>query len=89
MIADPERQPRLDDGDRGQRERKGRQIAVEALKNTFPASQPVSAPQPRRQDKVPAKRSLAILARPLPGDHQQVHRMGWDTRHEQQKGGKP
>jgi hypothetical protein len=89
MIADPEPKPRQDDGDRDRRERKGRQTAVEALKNTSPASEPISAAQPTAIGQGPAERSLAILAGPLPRDHQQVHRMGWATRHEQQKGGKP
>ena len=45
MIADPERKPYQDDGDSDKR-RRLEEALDEALKNTFPASDPVSAEQP-------------------------------------------
>ena len=45
MIADPKRKPRQDDGDSDKRRRK-EEALDEALKNTFPASDPVSVEQP-------------------------------------------
>ena len=45
MIAEPKRKPRQDDRDK--RERRHQEKALdEALKNTFPASDPVSVEQP-------------------------------------------
>ena len=45
MIADPKRKPHRDDGDSDKRT--GQEEALdEALKNTFPASDPVSIEQP-------------------------------------------
>jgi hypothetical protein len=47
MIAEPKRKPHQDDDDRDNRERKHQEKGLdEALKNTFPASDPVSAEQP-------------------------------------------
>jgi len=47
MIAEPKRKPHQDDDDRDNRERQHQEKALdEALKNTFPASDPVSAEQP-------------------------------------------
>ena len=51
MIAEPKRKPHQDDDDddddRDKRERKHQEKALdEALKNTFPASDPVSVEQP-------------------------------------------
>lgn len=47
MIAEPKRKPRQDDNDRDKRERRHQEKAVyEALKNIFPASDPVSVEQP-------------------------------------------
>jgi nicotinate phosphoribosyltransferase len=47
MIADPKRRPRPDDIDRHDLERRRLEEALdEALKNTFPASDPVSMEQP-------------------------------------------
>jgi hypothetical protein len=47
MIADPKREPHQDDGDSDERRRQ-EEALDEALKNTFPASDPVSVEQPRR-----------------------------------------
>ena len=50
MIAEPKRKPHQDDNDRGKRERRHQEKALdEALKNTFPASDPVSVEQPPRR----------------------------------------
>jgi hypothetical protein len=48
MMADSKRKAVRDDADREQRERRRRQDEAldEALKDTFPASDPVSAEQP-------------------------------------------
>jgi hypothetical protein len=47
MIAERKRKPHQDDNDRGKRERRRQEKALdEALKNTFPASDPVSVEQP-------------------------------------------
>ena len=47
MIAEPKRKPYQDDNDRDKRERRHQEEALdEALKNTFPASDPVSVEQP-------------------------------------------
>jgi hypothetical protein len=47
MIAEPKRKPHQDDNDREKRERRQWEKALdEALKNTFPASDPVSVEQP-------------------------------------------
>jgi hypothetical protein len=47
MIAKPERNPHQDDSGRGKRERRDQENALdEALKDTFPASDPVSIEQP-------------------------------------------
>lgn len=47
MIADANRKPYQDDYDRDKRERWHREEALDdALKNTFPASDPVSVVQP-------------------------------------------
>jgi hypothetical protein len=47
MIGEPKRKPHQDDCDRKQRERMHQEEALdEALKNTFPASDPVSVEQP-------------------------------------------
>ena len=47
MIAEPKRKPHQDDDDRDKRERRHQEEALdEALKNTFPASDPVSVEQP-------------------------------------------
>lgn len=60
MIAEPKREPHQDDDDRDKRERRHQEKALDdALKNTFPASDPVSIEQPTppaarrrpRQDK--------------------------------------
>jgi len=45
MIADPKRKPHEDDGDSDKRRRQ-EEALDEALKNTFPASDPVSVEQP-------------------------------------------
>jgi hypothetical protein len=45
MIADPKRKPHQDDGDSEKRSRQ-EEALDEALKNTFPASDPVSVEQP-------------------------------------------
>ena len=45
MIADPKRKPHQDDGDSDKRRRQ-EDALDEALKNTFPASDPVSVEQP-------------------------------------------
>ncbi|MFZ0263154.1 MAG: hypothetical protein WAL36_24715 [Pseudolabrys sp.] len=47
MIAEPKFKPYQDDNDRDKRERRRQEEALdEALKNTFPASDPVSVEQP-------------------------------------------
>jgi hypothetical protein len=47
MIAERKRKPHQGDNDRGKRERRRQEKALdEALKNTFPASDPVSVEQP-------------------------------------------
>lgn len=47
MIAEPKRKPHQVDIDRDKRERSDQENALdEALKNTFPASDPVSVEQP-------------------------------------------
>jgi hypothetical protein len=47
MIADPKRKRRQDDSEREKRKRRRQEEALdEALKNTFPASDPVSVEQP-------------------------------------------
>ncbi|HEX9073312.1 MAG TPA: hypothetical protein VF852_15325 [Pseudolabrys sp.] len=47
MIAEPKHEAHRDDTARGNRERKRHEKALdEALKNTFPASDPVSVEQP-------------------------------------------
>jgi len=45
VIADPKRKPHQDDSDSDKRSRQ-EEALDEALKNTFPASDPVSAEQP-------------------------------------------
>jgi hypothetical protein len=45
MIADPKRKPRQDEGNEDRRRRQ-EEALDEALKNTFPASDPVSVEQP-------------------------------------------
>ena len=45
MIADPKRNPCQDNGDSDKRSRQ-EEALDEALKNTFPASDPVSVEQP-------------------------------------------
>jgi hypothetical protein len=45
MIADPKCKPHQDDGDSDERSRQ-EEALDEALKNTFPASDPVSVEQP-------------------------------------------
>ena len=45
VIADPKRKPYQDEGDSDKRRRQ-EDALDEALKNTFPASDPVSAEQP-------------------------------------------
>jgi nicotinate phosphoribosyltransferase len=47
MIADPKRKPHQGDGDGdGDKRRRQEEALDEALKNTFPASDPVSVEQP-------------------------------------------
>jgi hypothetical protein len=49
MIADPKRKPHHGDGDGdgdGDKRRRQEEALDEALKNTFPASDPVSVEQP-------------------------------------------
>jgi hypothetical protein len=47
MIDEPKRKPHQDDDDSDKRERRHQEEALdEALKNTFPASDPVSVEQP-------------------------------------------
>jgi nicotinate phosphoribosyltransferase len=51
MIDDPKRKPLRDDAGRDARERTRREEALDdALKNTFPASDPVSIVQPAPPD---------------------------------------
>ena len=45
MIAEPKHKPHQDDNDRDKRKRQEKALD-EALKNTFPASDPVSVEQP-------------------------------------------
>ena len=47
MVARPKYKHRKDENDRGDREHRRREKALdEALQNTFPASDPISAEQP-------------------------------------------
>jgi len=46
MITDPKRKSHQDDGNRNKRRRQDMELD-EALKNTFPASDPISAEQPK------------------------------------------
>ena len=47
MIAEPKRKPHHNDNDRDKRERRHQEEVLDsALKNTFPASDPVSVEQP-------------------------------------------
>ena len=47
MLVEPKRKPQRDDYDRDKRERRHQEEALdEALKDTFPASDPVSIEQP-------------------------------------------
>ena len=48
MIIEPKRKPHKDDGARTEREHQEEELD-EALKNTFPASDPVSIEQPLKQ----------------------------------------
>ena len=54
MIAHPKRKPRQDDVDPDKRERRRRREEAldDALKNTFPASDPVSMEQPAPRSSV-------------------------------------
>jgi hypothetical protein len=65
MIADPKRKTRPGNGGRDKRRRQ-EEALDDALKNTFPASDPVSALQPGRDDEPPAIHKLGILAHKLP-----------------------
>ena len=47
MIADPKRKPHQDDGD-SEKRRRQEEALDEALENTFPASDPVSAADDER-----------------------------------------
>jgi hypothetical protein len=49
MLADPKRKTHQDDTTRGKRRRQ-EQALDDALKNTFPASDPVSIAQPAGRD---------------------------------------
>jgi hypothetical protein len=49
MLADPKRKTHQDDSTRGKRRRQ-EQALDDALKNTFPASDPVSIAQPAGRD---------------------------------------
>ena len=51
MIADPKRKPHQDNGDSDKRRRQ-EEALDEALKNTFPASDPVSVTQPTTSGRV-------------------------------------
>jgi hypothetical protein len=46
MIADSKPKPHQDEGDSDRRRRQREEALDEALKNTFPASDPVSVEQP-------------------------------------------
>ena len=60
MIAEPKHEAHRDDTVRGNRERKRHEKALdEALKNTFPASDPVSVEQPA----LPAAHELGHVRR--------------------------
>jgi hypothetical protein len=74
MIADPKRKPHQDDGASDKRRRQ-EEALDEALENTFPASDPVSAEQPtttgapvvpalKRQGIIPALKPL-FPSRPI------------------------
>jgi hypothetical protein len=53
MIADAKRKPHQDEGDGGRRRRQEAALD-EALKNTFPASDPVSVEQPTMVGRAPS-----------------------------------
>jgi hypothetical protein len=48
MMIEPKRKPNEDDRDRSERDHQEEQLD-EALKNTFPASDPISIEQPLKQ----------------------------------------
>jgi hypothetical protein len=52
MIADPKRKPHPEDGESDKRRRQ-EEALDEALKNTFPASDPVSVEQPTTSGRAP------------------------------------
>jgi hypothetical protein len=54
MIVDPKRKPHQDDGE-GDKRRRQEEALDEALKNTFPASDPVSVEQPTRRSVLGAR----------------------------------
>jgi hypothetical protein len=59
MIADPKREPHQDDGDSDKRSRQ-EEALDEALKNTFPASDPVSVEQPTMSERAFRPRPLSF-----------------------------
>jgi single-stranded DNA-specific DHH superfamily exonuclease len=66
MTADPKRKPHQDEGDNAKRRHRGEAALEEALKNTFPASDPVSVEQPATTGRsvVAESRSSNELGRP-------------------------
>ena len=63
MIIEPKRKPHEDDRDRSRREHQEEQLD-EALKNTFPASDPISIEQPLKQTFSEARQLPAHVQRP-------------------------
>jgi hypothetical protein len=63
MITEPKREPHQDDYDRDKRERRQEEALDDALKNTFPASDPVSVvqPAPPASDRNRGKDLKAVL----------------------------
>jgi hypothetical protein len=65
MIADSKRKHRQDEGDSDERRRQ-EEALDEALKNTFPASDPVSVEQPTTTGRARRSGALSIKGAILP-----------------------
>jgi hypothetical protein len=65
MSADPKRKPLQDEGDCDKRRRQ-EEALDEALKNTFPASDPVSVEQPTTTGRARRSGALSIKGAILP-----------------------
>jgi hypothetical protein len=85
-MADPKRKPVRDDAAQRERRRRQEEALDEALKDTFPASDPVSAVQPappeRAADGGPLHWGAAAPRVPLPHRVNLLRDLGMDTRPE-------